>query len=58
MDNKLLLEGGVGGHMNHPYDIDDLSFGDLKDMLRAAANGELQGSEKTDGQNLYITFDV
>jgi len=58
MDNKLLLEGGVGGHMNHPYDIDDLTFGDLKDMLRAAANGELQGSEKTDGQNLYITFDV
>ena len=58
MENKLLLEGGVGGHMNHPYDIDDLTFGDLKDMLRAAANGELQGSEKTDGQNLYITFDV
>ena len=58
MGNKLLLEGGVGGHMNHPYDIDDLTFGVLKDMLRSAANGELRGSEKTDGQNLYITFDV
>ena len=58
MDNKLLLEGGVGGHMNHPYDNDELTFGQLKDMLRAAVAGELSGSEKTDGQNLFVSFDV
>ncbi len=58
MDNKLLLEGGVGGHMNHPYDNDELTFRQLKDMLRSAAGGQLRGTEKTDGQNLYISFDV
>merc|ERR1712100_261551 len=58
MDNKLLLEGGVGGHMNHPYDNDDLTLGQLKDLLRAAVNGELRGTEKTDGQNLFISFDI
>ena len=58
MENKLLLEGGVGGHMNHPYDNDDLTFGQLKDLLRAAVAGELRGTEKTDGQNLFISFDI
>ena len=58
MENKLLLEGGVGGHMNHPYDNDELTFGQLKDMLRSAVAGELRGTEKTDGQNLFISFDI
>ena len=58
MDSKLLLEGGVGGHMNHPYDNDDLTFKQLKDLLRAAAGGELRGTEKTDGQNLFISFNA
>lgn len=58
MDSKLLLEGGVGGHMNHPYDNDELTFGQLKDLLNAAVNGELRGTEKTDGQNLFISFDI
>ena len=58
MDNKLLLEGGVGGHMNHPYDNDELTFGQLKDLLRSAVAGELRGTEKTDGQNLFISFDI
>jgi cytidyltransferase-like protein len=57
MENKLLLEGGVGGHMNHPYDNDELTFGQLKDLLRSAVAGELRGTEKTDGQNLFISFD-
>ena len=58
MDNKLLLEGGVGGHMNHPYDNDELTFRQLKDMLRSAAGGQLRGTEKTDGQNLQLSYDV
>ncbi len=58
MNNKLLLEGGVGGHMNHPYDNDELTFGQLKDLLRSAVAGELRGTEKTDGQNLFISFDI
>ena len=55
---KLLLEGGVAGHMNHLYDNGDLTFGKLKEIFTAASNGELQGTEKTDGQNLYISYSV
>lgn len=54
----LLLEGGVAGHMNHLYDNGDLTFSKLKEIFTAASNGELQGTEKTDGQNLYISYSV
>ena len=54
----LLLEGGVAGHMNHLYDNGDLTFSKLKEIFAAASNGELQGTEKTDGQNLYISYSV
>ena len=58
MQKELLLEGGVSGHMNHPYDNDELTFRQLKDMLRSAVAGELRGTEKTDGQNLLISFNI
>lgn len=56
--SKLLTEGGVAGHMNHLHDNGDLTFGKLKEIFTAASNGELQGTEKTDGQNLYISYSV
>lgn len=57
--NKILLsEGGVAGHMNHLYDNGDLTFGKLKEIFTAASNGEIEGTEKTDGQNLYISYSV
>ena len=58
MARLLLLEGGVGGHMNHLYDNGDLTFGKLKEVFTAASNGEIEGTEKTDGQNLYISYSV
>lgn len=58
MSKLLLLEGGVAGHMNHLYDNGDLTFGKLKEIFTAASNGEIQGTEKTDGQNLYISYSV
>ena len=45
-DNKiegLVTEGGAYGHMNHPFDIDiNLTFGQLKDIVKKALNGELE----------------
>lgn len=59
LNEGTLNEGGLGGHLMHLYDNWDLTFGELKDILRAASQGELEEvSEKADGQNLFITWDV
>ncbi len=53
----LLLEGGAYGHMSHPFDDMDLTFGDLKNIITSALNGELGVvREKTDGQALAISW--
>ena len=59
---SLLNEGGLarpgqkGGHMNHLYDNPDMSFSKMKEIIQAASNGELEGTEKTDGQNLMLSY--
>lgn len=57
--NKLLTEGGAIGHLDHPYDRLDLTFGDLKEIIRGALQGKLDFEkrpvEKTDGQNILVT---
>lgn len=57
---KLLTEGGAAGHMSHPFDDRDLSFSDLKEMIRRALSGELnvekEVTEKLDGQNLMFSW--
>lgn len=58
MDNKLLLEGAVAGHMNHIYDNGEMTFGELKQLLQAIADGKVRGTEKTDGQNIFLSFNV
>ncbi len=50
----LLLEGGVAGHLSHLYDNRDLSFNEMKSILRKASAGKLVGTEKTDGYNIYL----
>ncbi len=54
----FITEGGVAGHMNHLYDNPNLTFKQMKDVFLAASNGELKGTEKTDGQNLQLSYDV
>jgi len=56
--SSLLLEGGLYGHLNHLYDNPDLSFGEIKKIFDTASSGELLGTEKTDGQNLFISYSV
>ena len=58
MKEQLLLEGAVAGHMNHIYDNGEMTFGELKQLLQAAVDGKLRGTEKTDGQNVFLSFDV
>ena len=53
---RLLLEGGVAGHLAHLYDNPDLSYSDMEEILSTAARGELVGTEKTDGYNIYLSY--
>mgnify|MGYP003146655618 FL=1 len=57
---ELLTEGGAAGHMNHPFDDRDITFADMKQMIRLSLEGKLDieagVQEKTDGQNLAVTF--
>ena len=57
---NLITEGGAAGHMSHPFDDRDLTFGDLKEMIRRSLAGELnvekEVTEKLDGQNLMFSW--
>jgi len=54
---ESLNEGGAYGHMSHPFDDMDLTFGDLKNIISKALNGDLGVvREKTDGQALAISW--
>lgn len=58
VNEAILLEGGAYGHMNHPFDIEmNLTFGDLKQIVVRALNGDLElAREKTDGQALAVSW--
>ena len=60
MKEGLLLEGGAYGHMSHPFDDKGLTFGDFRQIIDISLQGKLsleeKATEKTDGQNLFITW--
>jgi len=60
INEVLLTEGGAAGHMSHPFDDRDLTFADLKEMIRRSLSGELnvekEVTEKLDGQNLMFSW--
>ena len=54
---ESLNEGGAYGHMSHPFDDMNLTFGDLKNIIKGALTGNLELTrEKTDGQALAISW--
>ena len=59
-DVSLLLEGGAYGHMNHPFDDNNLTFSDLKQIVINGLGGKLDRedgvTEKLDGQNLMVSW--
>lgn len=58
-ESGLIAEGGLVGHLMHLYDNRELTFGEIKMILRKAATGRLEKvSEKMDGMNLVFSYDV
>ena len=57
---RMIMEGGAAGHMAHPYEDDELTFGDVKEMIYRGLVGELDSeapvTEKLDGQNIAFTI--
>ena len=58
--NQFLFEGGAFGHMSHPYDDVNLTFGEIKDLISDALQGglnkEVIPSEKLDGQAIAVSW--
>ena len=57
---RLLLMGGAAGHMSHPFDDMELTFGDLKKIIEMGLGGTLSReenvTEKLDGQNIMVSW--
>jgi len=60
LKNELSFPGGANKHLMHPWENLDLTFGDLKEIIKRTLNGTLDQeryvSEKPDGQNLKVTY--
>ena len=60
--NTLIMaeEGGSYGHLSHPFEDDELTFGDMKEICNLTINGlfttDNMVAEKTDGQNLMVCW--
>ena len=50
--------GGLAGHMSHLYDNPNLTLGEIEDIFIKASSGQLVGTEKTDGQNIFLSYSV
>lgn len=51
-------EGGLGGHMAHVHEDQDLTFGEIKAIMYQASKGKLESTtEKLDGQNIFFSYE-
>jgi hypothetical protein len=57
---QILTEGGSFGHLQHPFDNKNLTFGDFKRIITLGLSGRLdvEGdvTEKTDGQAIAVSW--
>ena len=57
---NVVNEGGAYGHLSHPYEDSELTFGDMKEICNLTINGlfttDNMVAEKTDGQNLMVCW--
>lgn len=57
---QKISEGGQYGHLSHPFERDELTFGDMKEICNLTINGlfttDNMVAEKTDGQNLMVCW--
>ena len=58
--NNKVYEGAQYGHLDHPFEQNELTFGDMKEICNLTINGlfttENMVAEKTDGQNLMVSW--
>lgn len=50
--------GGVAGHLSHLHESMDLTFGEIKSILRDVATANIDVVEKVDGQNIFFGWDA
>ena len=59
INEGLIMEGGAAGHLAHPFEDEDLTFDDMKEMINRGLIGGLDKeapvSEKLDGQNIAFS---
>jgi hypothetical protein len=53
---KLISEGGLAGHMMHPYEALDMTPRQIIDRIKEYSNSQ-KIIEKVDGQNLFFTVE-
>ena len=53
-DESILKEGGVAGHMTHPFEDMGLTFGDMKEMFRIGLSGEISVTSISTDSNLVL----
>lgn len=58
MGGIFVNDGNISGHMSHLHENLELTLSELKGILVSVTNGSISGTEKTDGQNLYVSYDV
>ena len=47
---------GSAGHICSPWEDRELKFGEIKNLIKKSLYGELNATEKLDGQNIMVTF--
>lgn len=70
LDNKIIIndtinesynqlnEGGLAKHMNHPYEVNEFTFNDLKKIIIKLLDGKFNNvTEKMDGLNIFVSYD-
>ena len=53
---KIIKEGGLAGHMMHPYEALDMTPRQIKDRIKKYSTSQ-KIIEKVDGQNLFFTVE-
>jgi hypothetical protein len=60
LSEGVLVEGGAAGHLAHPFEDEELTFADMKEMINRGLLGGLDQeapvTEKLDGQNIAFTI--
>lgn len=57
LDEKILLMcGGAFGHLAHPFEEFNMTFGEVKEMVNNILTGNIEAFEKIDGQQISISW--